>query len=209
MVAGISSLLALADEDDGGGVAGKSDVVHCFFSCSTVDEEEDGGTCLAVVVRLEPSAPKECALRGIYIKSEKDSASAARLPMVALDRYMHAMNKRAYPRIQTNFSSTSGRVTSFPNDEILTWMGEHSGLRCSASRPRAAAGRTKLGRMPTGSCTNWYSIKTVVVRYQQVRSFILQGMFVCCSILTMNNSSFSIGLQSRQCSFHDALGTFE
>ena len=123
MVAGISSLPPLADEDDGGGVAGKSDVVHCFFSCSTVVDEEDGGTCvaLALVDRLEPSGTKECAIRGEFDRnSEKDSASAACLPMVALDRYMHAMNKRAYPRIQTNFSSTSGRVTSFPNDEILT-----------------------------------------------------------------------------------------
>ena len=75
----------LADEEDVGGVrvAGKSDVVHCFFSCSTVDEEEDGGTCLAVVVRLEPSGLKECASRGQYdMNSEKDSTSAARLPMV-------------------------------------------------------------------------------------------------------------------------------
>ena len=91
MVAGISSLLALADEDDGGGVAGKSDVVHCFFSCSTVDDEDDGGTCLAVVVRLEPSGPKECTLRGeCDINSEKDSASAACLPIVALRWYMYA-----------------------------------------------------------------------------------------------------------------------
>lgn len=93
MAAGISSLPALADEDDGGGVAGKSDVVHCFFSCSTVDED-DGGTHLAAVVRLEPSGPKEYALRGECDRnSEKDSASAARLPMVALGQY-NAMNKR-------------------------------------------------------------------------------------------------------------------
>ena len=63
-------------------MAGKSDVVHCFFSCSTVDDD-DGGTCL--IVRLGPSGPKECALRGEYdINSERNSVSAARLPMVAL-----------------------------------------------------------------------------------------------------------------------------
>ena len=78
-MAGISSLPALADEDDGGGVAGKSDVVHCFFSCSTVDED-GGGTHL---VRPEPTGPKEYALRGeCDINRETDSASAACLPMV-------------------------------------------------------------------------------------------------------------------------------
>ena len=62
-------------------MAGKSEVVHCFFSHSTVDED-DGGTHL---VRLEPSGPKEYALKGEYdINSEKDSASAACLPMVAM-----------------------------------------------------------------------------------------------------------------------------
>ena len=116
MVAGISSLPALADEDDGGGVAGKSDVVHCFFSCSTVDDEDDGGTCLAAVVRLEPSAPKECTLRGeCDINSEKDSASAACLPMVALDRYMQcneqAEDTQPRKKCRTNFE----RVTSFPS----------------------------------------------------------------------------------------------
>ena len=104
VLVGISPLPVLADEEDVGGVrvAGKSDVVHCFFSCSTVDDD-DGGTCLIVrlepsgstvddddggtclIVRLGPSGPKECALRGEYdVNSERNSASAARLPMVAL-----------------------------------------------------------------------------------------------------------------------------
>ena len=83
---GISSLPALADEDDGGGVAGKSDVVHCFFSRSTVDDDGGGG------VRPERTGPKEYALRGECDRnSEKDSTSAARLPMVAMGRY----NERA------------------------------------------------------------------------------------------------------------------
>ena len=126
-VTGISSLPALADEDNGGGVAGKSDVVHCFFSCSTVDDD-NGGTHLADVVRSEPSGPKEYALRGEYdINSENDSASAAaRLPMVALGQY-NEQAVRPRGRYSQEFNSNEllhGWVTSFPNDEMMTWVRE-------------------------------------------------------------------------------------
>ena len=126
-----SSLPALADEDGGGGVAGKSDVVHCFFSCSTVDED-DGGTHPADAVRLESIGPKEYALRGEYdINSEKDSASAARLPMVALGRY----NERASEDTHAEFKR--GDDTSFLNDAMLTLAGKRAGqeaaVLCSLS----------------------------------------------------------------------------
>ena len=134
VLVGISPLPVLADEEDVGGVrvAGKSDVVHCFFSCSTVDDddggtclivrlepsgstvdEDDGGTCLAVVVRLEPSGLKECALRGQYdMNSEKDSASAARLPMAALAGTVQWRSKRKPIHTRTS-SRTAER--SWPN----------------------------------------------------------------------------------------------
>ena len=66
-------------------MAGKSDVVHCFFSWSTVDEDD----CGTHLVRLERTGPKEYALRGECDRnSEKDSTRAACLHMVATSTSM-------------------------------------------------------------------------------------------------------------------------